>query len=212
MLKKHGLIIGLISMMLALTSCQLATVRSLSDDGDAKAGFNAPNYVDSIWETQFIPAFLENAVEINELLAAIDADRDAAIASYGNRNGTGGFSFMTYGESRVLDVDLESRIGLMSIDLEPYDGQPDANIAVGPVIRRRNNAAIDAVGFIRFNDFVNQTEFASVSDAIKERILTEILQPLELQSLENQTIAFHGAFTLDDTGTLEIVPVRIEVR
>jgi predicted lipoprotein len=212
MLKQSGFLVGLICIMLALTSCQLATVRSLSDDEEAKAGFNPDFYVDEIWETQFIPTFMENAVEINQLLSEIQANKDTAIASYGSRSGTGSFSFMTQGEARVLDIDLESRIGLMSIDLAPFDGQPDANIAIGPAIRRRNNAAIDAVGFIRFNDFVNQTEFASVSDAIKQRILVEVLEPLDLESLKDQTIAFHGAFTLEDTGDLEIVPVRIEVR
>ena len=212
MLKKFRLILGLISIVLAVTSCQLATVRSLSEDDEAKAGFDPHNYVHEMWETRFVPTFLESAVEINQLLAEIRADRDAAITAHGNRSGTGNFSFMVHGEARVLEVDTESRIGLMSVDFDPFDGQPDANIAIGPVIRRTNNAAIDAVGFIRFNDFVNQTEFASVSDAIKSRILTEVLEPLDLPSLQDQTIAFYGAFTLDDVNNMEIVPIRIEVR
>lgn len=212
MFKKFCLVVGLIWLMMTATSCQLAAIRSLSEDEEAKAGFNPHHYVQEIWEARFIPTFLESAVEIGQLLEAIRIDREAAITAHGNRSGTGNFSFMAHGEARVLEVDTESRIGLMSVDFAPFDGQPDANIAIGPVIRRTNNAAIDAVGFIRFNDFVIQTEFASVSDAIKARILTEILEPIDLPSLQDQTIAFYGAFTLDDVNNLEIVPVRIEVR
>ena len=202
----------LLLLIFSLTGCTLATVRSLNEDAEAKAGFNPDLYVESIWESQFLPIVQERAVEMNALLEAIRTDQNAAIETYGSRTGTGAFSFLTFAEARVLSLDTESRVGLMSIDLEPFDGVADATIAIGPVIRRRNNAAIDAVGFIRFNDFVNQTEFSSVSDAIKSRILRDVLEPLDLSTLVGQTIFFRGAFTLENIDELEIIPITLEVR
>jgi predicted lipoprotein len=198
--------------VLMLTSCTFATVRSLDEDEEAKAGFNAADYVDGIWESQIIPTIQENAIDINELLTLIDTSEETAIEQYGARSGTGSYSFMVRGEAQVLSLNTDSRIGSMTIDLAPFDGTPDAEMAIGPVIRNRNNAVRDAVGFIQFNDFVNQTEFADVSTAIKDRILQDVITPLDLESLIGKTIYFYGAFTLDNRDDLEIIPISIEVQ
>lgn len=206
-----ALIVFLLSLTL-LPACTLATVRSLEEDEVAKEGFNPDKYVDSIWESQIIPTIQDNAVEITTLLAEIDANEASATEKYGHRSGTGAYSFMISGEARVLSVNLESRIGLMSIDFAPYDGQPDANMAIGPVIRNRNDSVRDAVGFIQFNNFVNQTEFASVGSALKDRILKDVLNSLDFETLEGNSIRFYGTFTLDDRSNIEIVPVILEVQ
>lgn len=211
MKSKYVLILFIIALSFT-SACTLFTVRTLNEDAEAKAGFDAAGYVESVWESQFIPTYLEQAQEITSLLTQLREDESTTTTAHGKRTGTGNFSFMVYGEAQVLDVDLESRIGLMAIDLAPYDGEADANIAIGPVLRRTNIAAVDAVGFIQFNDFVNQTEFANVSDAVKNRIVAEVLEPIDLASLEGKTINFRGAFTLNDINALEIVPVRIEVQ
>jgi predicted lipoprotein len=197
---------------LLLPACTLATVRSLDEDEAAKEGFNPERYIDEIWESQLIPTVQENAVEITALLGEIDANEASATEKYGHRSGTSAYSFMTYGEAQVLTVNLESRIGLMEIDFAPYDGQPDANMAIGPVIRNRNDSVRDAVGFIQFNNFVNQTEFASVGSALKDRILRDVINPIDFTELAGKTISFYGAFTLDDRSNLEIVPVILEVQ
>jgi len=200
-----------VMLILLVSGCTFATVRSLEDDEEAKAGFNPEAYVDGIWEDQLVANIVENAININDLLTEIDADEDAAIERYGARSGTGAFSFMVKGEAEVLEVNLESRIGLMALDFMPVDGEVDAMMAIGPVIRNRNNSVRDAVGFIQFNDFVNQTEFAGVSTAIKDRILVDVIAPLDLDTLQGRTITFYGAFTLDNRDEIEIVPIRIEV-
>lgn len=207
------IILNIYSVMIVLVAsgCTFATVRSLEDDEEAKAGFDPNAYVDGIWEDQLIATITENAIEINDLLSEIDADEDAAIERHGARSGTGAYSFMVHGEAEVLEVNLESRIGLMTLDFAPTDGEADATMAIGPVIRNRNNSVRDAVGFIQFNDFVNQTEFAGVSSAIKDRILAEVIEPLALDSLQGKTISFYGAFTFDNRDDIEIVPIQVEV-
>ena len=54
------------------------------------------------------------------------------------------------------------------------------NITIGPVIKK--DSVRDAVKFIKFNDFVNQLDFAGVSRIIKTRVMNEIIGPLN-QSL-----------------------------
>lgn len=211
-MKKMLIIFISLCVLMSSTACTLATIRSLDDDEEAKQGFDADAYVESIWDSLYMPTVMENSLEAQQLLGALQANREEAIITYGNRSGTGAYSFLIRGEAQVLSVDLESRIGLMAVDFAPFDGEADANIAIGPVIRRRNIATTDAVGFIQFNDFVNQTEFASVSDAIKNRILQDVITPLDLATITGKTIQFIGAFSLEENADIEIVPIMIEVQ
>lgn len=204
-------IIVLSTLLMTITACTLATVRPIEEDQAAKAGFDPERYINEIWDSQLLPTVREKAVEAATLLNEIETDQTAATTNYGSRSGTGAYSFLIYGDAQVLEVNQESRIGLMSLDLAPFDGESDANMAIGPVIRNRNDAVRDAVGFIQFNDFVNQTEFATVGSAIKDRILRDVITPLDLDQIGGKTVHFYGAFTLDDPDNLEIVPVILEV-
>ncbi|MBZ0304406.1 MAG: DUF2291 domain-containing protein [Anaerolineae bacterium] len=209
--RNYAFLLMLVALLPLGTACTLATVRSLEEDAAATAGFIPEDYVDGIWDSQLIPTVREKAVEVTELLAALNTNESGATEIYGKRSGTGAYSFLIYGDATVLEVNLESRIGLMSLDFAPYDGEADANMAIGPVIRNRNEAVRDAVGFIQFNDFVNQTEFAGVGSAIKDRILRDVIGAIDLETIAGKTLHFYGAFTLDDLSNIEIVPIILEV-
>ncbi|MBZ0308420.1 MAG: DUF2291 domain-containing protein, partial [Anaerolineae bacterium] len=103
-------------------------------------------------------------------------------------------------------------IGFMTLDIAPFDGAPDAAMAIGPVIRGRDTSLRDAVGFIQYNAFTNQTEFAQISDAMKDRILNTVISEIDLTTIQGKTISFYGTFMLNDVNDLEIVPVMVEVQ
>lgn len=197
----------LLTIVISSVGCTLATIRTIEEDIVAKEGFNATRYVSSIWDTEFLPTLEENAVEISQLISEIDADEEAATEAYGNRTSTGPFSFMTRGEVTILNVDRESRVGLAGLDIQPYDGEVDVYLAIGPVLR--GNALRDAVGFIAFNDFTNQVEFAQVSDALKERVDADLISTLDFESMIGSTIEVLGAFTLEDRDEIVIMPVKL---
>ncbi|GIK66633.1 MAG: hypothetical protein BroJett018_44270 [Chloroflexota bacterium] len=205
-------ILLLVLLMTILLSCKIATIRSLEEDKEAKAGFNPNQYVESIWDSQLIPTFHEQAIEITDLLGQIDANQNKAIQDHGHRSGTGAYSFMTYGEAKVLAYAVDLRIGTLSLDFAPFDGTTDATMLVGPLIPRRNDAVRDAVGFIKFNDFVNQTEFAEVSNALKNHVLQNVVTVVDPDTITGKTVSFYGAFTLVDRSEIEIVPVTIEIQ
>lgn len=205
-MKRYGLF--LLVALLPLTGCTIATIRSLEEDAEAKEGFVAEDYVESIWESEFMPTMEADAVEITDLLNQIDADEEAAIEAHGNRTSTGPYSFMAQGEARILELDRESRAGLAHMDLAPYDGEADVFLAIGPVLR--GNALRDAVGFIEFNAFTNQVEFGQVSRALKDRVAADVIEATDLEALVGETIRFLGAFTLDDRDEIVVMPVRIE--
>ncbi|MBZ0291173.1 MAG: DUF2291 domain-containing protein [Anaerolineae bacterium] len=201
-------LILLTTFAMAVSGCTLATVRSLKEDEIAKEGFSPEAYVDGIWEDQFLPTINGESQEIGELLTALEANQKSAAEEFGNRTSNGAYSFMTYGEAKILELDRSSRVGLAPMDLAPYDGEADVYLAIGPVLR--GNALRDAVGFIIFNDFTNQVEFAGVSTALKDRITSDVLGQVDLESLVEKTVRFVGAFTFDDPEEVVIMPVSLE--
>lgn len=204
--KQSGFVVAIVALM--LSGCTIATVRSLEEDEEAKQGFIPENYVADIWEDQFIPTINEGATEISVLLEALDADEDAASEEYGNRTSNGPFSFMTRGEAKILELDTSSRVGLALMDLEPFDGEVDIYLAIGPVLR--GNALRDSVRFIAFNDFTNQIEFGGVSTALKDRVAADLIGQTDFEVLVGSTVGFVGAFTYDDPEEIVIIPVTLE--
>jgi predicted lipoprotein len=108
----------------------------------------------------------------------------------------------------VLGVDTTSRSGVERLDLEPYDGAPDAELQIGPVIR--GTALRDALPFIHFDDFTNQMEYASVSRVLHERIVDSVLARVDRASLTGQVIQFYGAYA-QAAGTPLVTPVILRV-
>ncbi len=215
--------IWLILTVLSLSGCVVATVRSLDEDEEAKAGFSADDYVEGIWESRVLPAYQAEALDLTELLAQIAANQDQAITDHGHRSGTGVYSFMVRGEGTILTFDTSSRAGIATVDLNPPDGTPDLTLTIGPLIKISQRASVrDAVGFIAYGDFVNQQEFADVANAMGDQIITMLIErlgaadadairELDPASIEGKTVTFVGAFALDTLDDVIVVPVDLEV-
>lgn len=213
---------GLLALF-TLSGCVLATVRTLEEDKEAKVGFTGQKYVDEIWDSQVLPTYREKAQDFTTLLALIRQDRQAAIAQFGQRSGTGDYSFMVRGEGRILTFDTSSRTGVVTVDLAPEDGTADLTVVVGPLIKISQRAAVrDAVGFIQYGQFVNQQEFADVANAMGDRIVVivaqalgaadpEAIRTLDPANVVGKRLRFIGAFTLDNPDQILVVPVELEV-
>ena len=198
----------------ALAACDLGTVRKL-DPVTGKAiieeehqAFDARTFVAKSWDARVLPAVQQRAVPLGELQRTLASDRAAAISRYGGTSGTGRASFLVSGTARVLDVDTTSRSGVAKLDLEPYDGSADAELQIGPVFR--GTALRDALPFIRFDDFTNQMEYASVSRVLHERIADSVLARVDRTTLGGRVIRFSGAFT-EGVGTPLVTPVILQV-
>jgi predicted lipoprotein len=197
----------------ALAACDVATVRKL-DPVTGKAiieeehqAFDARTFVATNWTSRVLPEVQRRAVALPVLRRALADDRAAAVTRYGN-GGTGGrASFLVSGTARVLDVDTLSRSGVARLDLEPYDGTPDAELQIGPVLR--GTALRDALPFIRFDDFTNQMEYASVSRVLHERIADSLLAKVNRATLAGRVIQFSGAFT-EGAGLPLVTPVTLQ--
>lgn len=206
-----------------LSGCTLATVRTLSEDQDAKVSFSGDQYVSEIWDSQVLPTYHDQAQDITTLLDLIAEDEQSAIEQFGRRSGTGQYSFMVRGQGQIVDFDTSSRTGLLTVDLTPPDGSADVSVVIGPLIKISQQASVrDALGSIQYGNFVNQQEFADVAKGMGNRIIAMIVEQLgaadvdairdiDPETLKGKSITFVGAFSLDSLAAPEIVPVALEV-
>ena len=76
----------------------------------------------------------------------------------------------------------------------------------------------DAVGFITFGDFKEQTEYGKAATEINKRVLSTVLNEVDREDLVGKPISFKGAITIHtfnlldiDVNEIPIVPVEVEL-
>lgn len=219
----------LLAIMLALSAVFLmpagCTVVYDDDDTQAKGKgegeleiyfvdgkFDPDGYVDKIWEKKVLPYMDKEADDLNAVLKALKADPEKGGDRYGHREKAEGspWNFIVSGKGKVVEVNTRSRASTLGVDLEPYDGQADVLVQIGPVIK--GTGVRDSLDFIAFDDFVNQLEFARLSNAMNKRINDTVLAPLDRENLMDKSIAFTGVFTLNKgIDHILITPTRVEI-
>ncbi len=153
-------------------------------------GFNADTVVDDIWEKKVVPEIVANAVDLPVLLDALAADPEAAGEQYGHREEGGDYpwNFIVKAEARVVGINTRSRKGTLSIDVEPYNGEEDATVWIGPIIT--SYSVRDSLDFISFTTgatgasgthylFDTQVQFAELSNSLNRRGNQNVLAVLE---------------------------------
>ena len=184
-----------------------SVTRTIEEDQKIKLGFNPVEYVDGIWDTKILTTIDTKGNNVQEVIKFIFENKELAEERFGNRSGTGNYSYMVKGEGMVTSVNKKSRVGTIEIKLDS-DISTKILIAIGPVVKK--DSIRDAVGFIQFNDFENQIEFADVSRIIKVNVLNKIIGPIDFDKLLNKKIKFQGAFTHDRDDKFTITPTLIE--
>lgn len=189
--------------------------------------FDPVIFVDNIWESKLLPTFTNNSKNLSKILNEIHlnengtAPKDDLVAitnEYGLITVGEALVYMVEGEGIVSAVNTETSLGTIEIDLEGYDGPIKVLLYVGPRIPSDETSIRDAVGFITFGDFKEQTEYGKVSSEINKRVLSDIIGELDKQQLLGKTISFKGAFNIRtfnliqiDLKEIKIVPIQIMV-
>jgi predicted lipoprotein len=187
--------------------------------------FDPVSYVDGIWDTQLLPNFNEKAVDLSKILSEIEVGADGtaskesltAIAQYYGLITVGeAHVYMVKGSGRITNVNTETSLGTIEVALDGYDGPIKVLIYVGTRIPSDETSIRDAVGFISFGDFKEQTEYGKVGSEINKRVLSEVLGNLDKSNLMEKNISFIGAFNIRtfnliqiDLKEIKIVPVEI---
>lgn len=189
--------------------------------------FDPATYVDGIWASQLLPAFDQKAVDLAKILAEMQPDSDGtapketlvAIAKkYGLITVGEAHVYMVKGSGKIASVNAETSLGTVEVALDGYSGPIKVLLYIGTRIPSDETSVRDAVGFISFGDFKEQTEYGKVTSEINKRVLTQVLGALDKNSLLGKTISFQGAFTIRtfnliqiDLKEIKVVPIQIKL-
>jgi predicted lipoprotein len=146
----------------------------------------------------------KRAVALPKLAAAIRQDPDAAGKRYGVRQGQSPYNFAVRGEG----VAGEDASGLLAVKVPGAKGM-SVNLQVGPAIN--GTSLRDAAGFITFNQFINQNDYADAGTALNDEVKAKVLKGVDGTSLKGKQVSFTGAFTYLAPTVMTITPIRLEV-
>jgi predicted lipoprotein len=152
---------------------------------------------------------VDKSVDIGTVLKALEQNSDAAQKQYAVQSSDGLYNFMVKGTGKVIAANTASRNGTLSIELPASAGlkkQPTILVQVGPVML--GTAIRDSVGFINYNQFTNQVQYAQVADALNAHAAAD-LKGLDAAKLQGKTVTFYGAFTYATLEQIMIAPVKI---
>ena len=204
-----------------VVSIQQVEELKLSEKFDPKA------FVDGIWESKLIPTIKEKAVDLSLVLGKIKPD-DSGFTSIDNlipiTNNYGLITvgeahvYMVKGQGKVVDVNTKTSIGTLELLLDGYTGPIKIKFYIGPRIPSDESSVRDAVGFINFGDFREQTEYGKVGLEINKRSMSQVDLPPDKDTLQGKTISFYGVFTIRtfnltkiDMREIKIVPIQIDI-
>ena len=189
--------------------------------------FDPVAYIDGIWDSRLLPAFSQESVELAAVLSEMQPDANGnaqkeslvTIAKqYGLITVGEAHVYMVKGSGKIVAVNTETSLGTAEVALDGYEGPIRVLVYVGSRIPSDETSVREAVGFISFVDFKEQTEYGKVASEINKRVLADVLVGLDRSSLLGKTITFNGAFNIRtfnlisiELKEIRIVPVQIEV-
>jgi predicted lipoprotein len=200
------------------------TVVPIDGEGPHAGAFDPVTYVDEAWG-RITATIEEQAVDVADILGALELDPDGRVSmdelvpvteQFGQITVGGAHIYMVRLTGTVIGVDSEGRRGTMTVAVEGYDGPVAVNVYIGPSLPS-DFSVRDAVGFIHFGDFRDQTEFGMVAAEINRRI-SQSLAELDREDLHDKRVTVLGAMTIQTFNLVQIdlrgvfvVPVSIEV-
>ena len=165
--------------------------------------FNSKEKAEYFWETKR-DEVLESATDLKAFDTQLTANHEKLIDQYGKSVGiTSIFSFLVQGYAKYTPT--ESGKIPLNISHSRFNYLLRTKFIFG-------NAARDASGFFKIDDFENTMDFNAVSTELNKLIITRVITKLDSLSA-GRTIKFYGALEINSENIpkeIEIIPLKIE--
>jgi predicted lipoprotein len=228
--KASSIIIAVVALLFLFLAIRYGfTVVSIEEAEQAvqSEAFDPVAYVDGIWESELLPTFNDRVVELSNILSEMEPDANGTalkddLIEIANKYGliTVGEAhvYMVRGSGKIVNVNAETSLGTAEVEIDGYEGPIKTQLYIGTRIPSDDTSVRDAVGFIKFGDFKEQTEYGKAATEINKRVLSTVLEGIDREELVGKTISFKGAFTIRtfnllniDVKEINIVPVEIKL-
>jgi predicted lipoprotein len=178
-----------------------------------REAFNAAEYAGDLWLNQ-LPAALDEAVDVKELIELFNTDMGQAIERYGQAPGVSRvYAYLLKGEGTILSIDTDG----LKVSVKEPQTNPDVVIATGSYIP--GNAVRDASGLIDVSKFSDTMKFNEIGSEINKIIVRDVIRPLpDKKPAVGGTIKFFGATQVAQDAAEEnllqsvrVIPIRLEL-
>lgn len=204
--RRHtGRLVAVILTVLAVALVVLGT--KVVPDGEEVAGeaagfdketFGAENFPD------IQAGIVERAVDAPDLAEALESDPEGTAEEHGNE-----VDGKTVYSTTFTGTVEENESGILDIDV---DGMPDditVRVQTGPAIN--GTELRDATGDLEFGQFTNQIEFQDAGAALNDEMKEQVIEPVDVDGLEGETVTITGAFTAVNPEAWLVTPATLEV-
>jgi predicted lipoprotein len=204
----------------------VVSIASIEEVKQSEA-FDPVSFVDSVWDSRLYPTIMDEAVDISKILNEFEVDstgmatKDSLVdigEQYAQITVGEAHVYKVKGKGQVIGVNTSSSTGTMELLVEGYTGPVVIKVYIGSRIPSDETSIRDAVDFITFGDFKEQTEYGKVAAELNKRVNNLILEPLDKEALLGKTVTFTGAFTIRtfnliniNLSEIKIVPVSLTV-
>jgi predicted lipoprotein len=189
------LVVVIVALALDTTTRSDSAPRETGRAAFDPAAYGAQNFPKVTAEVE------KRAVPITDLAPELEKDPDAAGERYGNRQGSSPYNFAVTGEGEAGKAEG----GLLPVEVKGVD-DVQVNIQIGPAIN--GTALRDVVGFITFDQFINQVDYADAATALNNEVKANVLKGIG--DLEGKTVKFTGAFTFLAPMVVTLTPTVLE--
>jgi predicted lipoprotein len=172
------------------------------------ASFDAAGFSKKLWEEK-MPAKMDSAINLSQLIAAIDKDGETAINKYTNALAIGNYRYaLVKLDATVADVKEDEVL----LSMKHNDSLLTVNMATEFIY---GNAIRDASGLVQVKDFPNTADLNSISEELNKIVRSTVLLTFKTSVKKGDNISVVAAVELNKEHIhwhgMELLPVRIQV-
>lgn len=175
--------------------------------GAADGKFDAVAYSKRLW-TERMPAKIDSAVALGDLIRVVSTNKETAFANYSNALGIGNYRYALIQTPAIVKTVNEDDI---IITMPVADSSLEAILATEYIY---GNAIRDASKLVDINDFTNTTDLNSVSEELNKIVRSTVVPGFKTQVKQGDTLLITAAVEINkehiNWNSLELVPVRIK--
>lgn len=208
-MQKKILKYSLIAVLLFFVGYHAVYFKKLSEvKQTAGNAFDAIAYTDQLWKNE-LPAQLNNAVELSELMTMIQQDPDKAFAKYSNAMAIGNYRYSLVTLTAIVQSVNEDDI---AVEIPTKTGHLKSTIATEFIY---GNAIRDASALVDIRHFPNSADLSGISEALNDKVRKEIIPSFKARVKTGNRLNVIAAIEINkehiQTNDFELVPLQLTI-
>jgi len=199
----------LILLVIGLVGYKSVYFKKLSEVKKAnREKFDAVSFSQKLWN-ESLPAKLDSAIELNDLIHAIEVNPAETFAKYSNAMGIGNYRYSLVKATGIAVIINEDEV-IMQVN--HADSLLTVKLATEYVY---GNAIRDASALVDIKDFTNAMDLNNISEELNKKVRTAVLPSFKKQVKQGDKVEVTAAVEINKEhikfNELELIPVQVKI-